>query len=313
MASRDYCDLGHNVDVGWCGSYRLNQSIDELWGRCGLSGKCRDVLETGLAGRTVVVTGANANIGRGIALAFAAEDANVVVVGRDEVQGAKVCSQLLERGARDVLWRACDVTDRLQVDAMADAVRDRFGAVDVLVNGVGGNVGMDAFAESDPEEWQRDIDLTFVSTLNCTHAVLPGMIGRRHGRIINIGSTSGIVGDSLLAVYSAMKGAVHAFTKVLAKEVGVHRVTVNAIAPYATYPDGPDAISTGSRWHPDGVFAQLMAERAEELVSISRRTVLDRQFAFPAEIGSAAVYLASDPAAFVTGQVLSVDGGTQLA
>jgi 2-hydroxycyclohexanecarboxyl-CoA dehydrogenase len=284
-----------------------------LFDRSRFEQKVQDQVETGLAGRTVVVTGANANIGRGVALAFAAEDVNVAVIGRDEVQGAKVCSQLLERGARDVLWQGCDVTDRTQVDAMAEAVRDRFGAVDVLVNGVGGNVGMDAFAESDPGDWQRDIELTFVSTLNCTHAVLPGMIERRRGRIVNIGSTSGIVGDPLLAVYSAMKGAVHAFTKVLAKEVGQQGITVNAIAPYSTYPDGPDAISTGSRWHSDGLFANLMADRAEELMSIARRTVMERQFAYPSEIGSAAVYLASDAAAFVTGQVLAVDGGTQLA
>ncbi|OBB33784.1 short-chain dehydrogenase [Mycolicibacterium peregrinum] len=270
-------------------------------------------METGLAGRTVVVTGANANIGRGIALAFAAEDTNVVVVGRDREQGAKVCKHLLERGARDALWQACDVTDHGAVAAMSATVRDKFGAADVLVNGVGGNTGMDAFAATDPAGWRDDIDLTVVSTLNCTHAFLPSMIEQRRGRIINIGSTSGIVGDPLLAVYSAMKGAVHAFTRVLAKEVGVHGITVNAVAPYSTFPDGDDAISSGSRWHPDGIFMRLMSARADELTSIGRRTVLERQFAFPAEIGAAVVYLASEAAAFVTGQVLSVDGGTQIA
>lgn len=275
--------------------------------------RCSEQLETGLAGRTVVVTGANANIGRGIALAFAAEGANVVVVGRDRIQGAKVCDLLLERGASGVLWQACDVTVRDEVNAMAVAVGERFGGIDVLVNCVGGNVGMNAFAESDPQTWQRDIDLTFVSTLNCTHAVLPSMIERRHGRIINIGSTSGIVGDPLLAVYSAMKGAVHAFTTVLAKEVGAHGVTVNTVAPYSTFPEGDEAISTGSRWHPNGVFANLMVDRAEELMSIARRTVLERQFAYPSEIGAATVYLASDAAAFITGQTLSIDGGTQVA
>lgn len=271
-------------------------------------------METGLDGHTVIVTGGNANIGRAIALAFAAEGANVVIVGRDEAQGRRVCDRLVEAGARDVLWQAADVTDRAQVVAMVAAVRDRFGVVDVLVNNVGGNVGIDAFAESDPETWEQDIALNMMTTLNCTHAVLPGMIERGSGRIINIGSTSGIVGDPLLAVYSAMKGGVHAFTKVLAKEVGKQGITVNAIAPYGTLPeDGEQDVSSGSRWHPDGTFARLAATRREELHSIGRRTLLQRQTAFPKEIGAAAVYLASDAAAFVTGQVLAVDGGTQLA
>lgn len=271
-------------------------------------------METGLEGRTVLVTGGNANIGRGIALAFAAERANVVIVGRDEVQGRRVCGQLLDRGAKDVLWQAADVTDRTQVGAVVAAVHERFGAVDVLVNNVGGNVDLDAFVDSDPKTWDQDITLNIMSTLNCTHAVLPGMIGRGYGRIINIGSSSGIVGDSLLAVYSAMKGAVHAFTKVLAKEVGKQGITVNAVAPYGTLPDDREqGVSSGSRWHPDGIFARLATTRGEELHSIGRRTVLARQTAFPAEIGAAVVYLASDAAAFTTGQVLSVDGGTQLA
>lgn len=270
-------------------------------------------METGLGGRTVVVTGAAANIGRGIALAFAAEGAQLVVVGRDDAQGRRVCGQLIERGARDALWQRCDVTDRGQVDAMVLAVHEGFDHVDVLVNCVGGNVTMDAFVDSDPADWERDIALNITSTLHCTQAVLPAMIEQGRGRIINIGSTSGIVGDPLLAVYSAMKGAVHAFTRVLAKEVGKHGITVNAIAPYGTYPQGDEDISAGSRWHPDGLFARLLSTRAEELRSIGRRTVLERQFAVPAEIGAAAVYLASDSAGFVTGQVLPVDGGTLIA
>ena len=271
-------------------------------------------METGLAGRTVIVTGGNANIGRGIALAFAAEHAHVVIVGRDEVQGLRVREQLLERGAKDALWHAADVTQRAQVDAMVDAVRGRFGAVDVLVNNVGGNVDFDAFVDSDPRTWEQDIALNFTSTLHCTHAVLPGMIERSSGRIINIGSTAGLVGDPLLAVYSAMKGAVHSFTRVLAKEVGPKGITVNAIAPYGTVPqDFSLEVSRGSRFHPDGVIARAAATRAAEMATIARRTVLARPFALPAEIGAAAVYLASDAAAFVTGQVLAVDGGTQIA
>src|ERR1700678_4827204 len=112
---------------------------------------------TGLNGRNVVVTGGNANVGRGIALAFAAEEANVVIVGRDEVQGVRVREQLVERGAKEALWRVADVTDLAQVEAMINEVIDRLGPVDVLVNNVGGNVDMDDFVDSDPSTWQRDI------------------------------------------------------------------------------------------------------------------------------------------------------------
>lgn len=267
-----------------------------------------------MQGRTVVVTGGNANIGRGIALAFAAEGANVVIVGRDEEQGRRVHGQLLERGAKDALWHAADVTDREQVDGMVKRVRERFGPIDVLVNNVGGNVDMDDFVDSDPATWQQDITLNIISTLNCTHAVLSGMIERSYGRIINIGSTAGLIGAIKLAVYSAMKGAVHAFTRVLAKEIGGKGITVNAIAPYGTMPDDPEHdVSSGSRYHPSGLMARLMETRADELMTIGRSTAVGRQTAFPHEIGAAAVYLASDAAAFVTGQVLCVDGGVQLA
>ncbi len=271
-------------------------------------------MDTGLAGRTVIVTGGNSNIGRGIALALAAEGVNLVVAARDEAQGRRVLGEAADRGAKDTLWCSTDVTDRAQVDEMVAAVRERNGRVDVLVNNVGGNVDFANFVDSDPATWEQEIVLNMGSTLNCTHAVLPGMIERSSGRIVNIGSTAGLIGDPMLAVYSAMKGAVHAFTRVLAKEVGVHGITVNAVAPYGTYPDDWEHdVSTGSRWHPDGVIARAAATRADELATIGRRTNLPRQAAFPAEIGAAVVYLASDAAAFVTGQVLTVDGGVLLA
>ena len=270
-------------------------------------------METGLAGRTVVVTGGNANIGKGISLAFAGEHANVVVVGRDEVHGHRTVELARDRGAAAAMWHAADVTDRAQVLTMVDAVEDRFGTVDVLVNNVGGNVGVDRFVDSDPQTWEKDIALNMTSTLNCTHAILPGMIGQKRGRIINIGSTSGLIGDPLMAVYSAMKGAVHAFTRVLAVEVGRDGVTVNAIAPYGTLPDDwVEDVSAGSRFHPDGVISRAVATRGPEMATIGRQTVLERQTAYPREIGAAAVYLASEDAAFVTGHTLTIDGGTSL-
>lgn len=271
-------------------------------------------METGLAGKSVLVTGATANIGRAIAFAFAGEGCRLGVVGRDAQRGTAICEELREAGAGDAVWHAADVTDLSAVTEMVAAVTDRLGPVEVLVNNVGGNCDVGLFTDSHPPDWDREIALNFTSTLNCTHSVLPSMIRRSTGRIINIGSTSGIVGDPALAIYSAMKGAVHAFTKVLAKEVGQQGITVNAIAPYGTAPDDIERdTSAGSRWRPGELMTQLLDTKGDVMAVMARKTLLERQLAKPSEVAAAAVYLASDAAAFVTAQVLCVDGGTLVA
>jgi 2-hydroxycyclohexanecarboxyl-CoA dehydrogenase len=271
-------------------------------------------MDTGLAGRVVVVTGATANVGKGIALAFAEEGARVVVVGRDAAAGEKVVAAARERGAADALWQAADVTDEAAVRTMVEAVVARFGTVDVLVNNVGGHADLGAFADTVPAQWRHDIDINLTSTLLVTHTVLPHMLAQGSGRIVNIGSMAGLVGDRLLAVYSAAKGAVHAFTRVLALELGKSGITVNAVAPYATRSDDPDEeFSTGSRYHPEhGLLTHAMRDRMAELSTMGRPTALERGRAYPSEIGAAAVYLASAQAAFVTGQVHQVEGGVTL-
>jgi 2-hydroxycyclohexanecarboxyl-CoA dehydrogenase len=271
-------------------------------------------VDTGLAGKVVIVTGATANIGRGIALAFAGEGARVVVVGRDVEAGERVCALARERGAPEVLARPTDVTVESDVDGLVTDVMARFGRIDVLVNNVGGNTAIGPFASSSPRQWRADLDANLFSTLLCTHAVLPHMLACGSGRIINIGSMAAIVGDRLLAVYSAAKGGVHAFTRVLALEVGKAGITVNAIAPYRTRSEDPDEeFSSGSRYHPEsGLIAKALRERPEELRTMLRETALRRQQAWPEEIGAAAVYLASAQAAFVTGQIHQVDGGIVL-
>ena len=270
-------------------------------------------MDTQLAGKVAIVTGATANIGRAIALGLAAEGVTLLVTGRDEAAGARLVSACEALCAR-AMFVPADMTDPATPARLLDAAEAR-GPVEVLINNVGGNVGAGFFATSNPDIWAADIDLNLGTVLRMTRAVLPGMIERRAGAIVMIGSTAGLVGDYMLPVYSAAKAAVHGFTKVLAKEVGQHGVRVNCVAPYGTVSRDPEAFSAGSRFNPasDRFFANgFEGVSAEDNALRSRRTVLGRPVATPEEIASLAVYLASPRAGFITGQVYPVDGGSLL-
>lgn len=268
-----------------------------------------------LAGQVVIVTGATSNIGRAIALDFAAEGARVVVVGRDEQAGARVVEQARQRGAAQAVFVRADLLHPDSAPRILEAAKT-LGDVSVLVNNVGGNVGAGFFVDSNPVTWQGDLDITLMTTLRMTHTVLPGMIARGDGRIINIGSTAGLVGDYMLPVYSAAKAAVHGFTRVLAKEVGQHGITVNCVAPYGTFSDDPADFSSGSRFNREtGFFAHATAFRdasTEDKARRSRSGPLQRQLAKPEDVSAAVLLLASKRAGFMTGQIVQVDGGTLL-
>jgi 2-hydroxycyclohexanecarboxyl-CoA dehydrogenase len=269
-------------------------------------------MNLGLDGSIAIVTGATSNIGRAIALELAAEGVRLVAVGRDLEAGARLVAEARRRGAKDAVFAAADLLDPAAPARIIEQAAN-FGPVSILVNAAGGNVDQGLFADSDPAKWQGDIDLTFGTVLRMTHAVLPGMIERKQGGIVNIGSTAGLVGDYMLPVYSAMKGAVHGFTIALAKEVGRHGIRVNAIAPYATFASDPAAFSGNSRFSADSGFLAYSAGLSEEDRAMRmRRTLVGRPFATPEEISGLAAFLASDRASFVTGQIWSVDGGALL-
>jgi len=266
-------------------------------------------METGLAGKTVIVTGGGSNIARGVVLAFAPERVKVVIADIDEVQGQKVAKKATELGAQEALVVQTDVTKYDQVEAMIKKVLGSFEKIDVVVNVVGGGLGLRPFVEMPREQFEREIALNLWSVINCTQAVLPYMIEQRSGRIINFGSNAGKTGEPNTAVYSGTKGAVIAMSKAIAREVAQYGITVNAVCPWGTLPkDLVEDVGETSRWHPAKGFMSIPPDVAAEAV----KSCPVGRFANPSDIGPAVVFLASDAAGYITGQAYSVDGGVTM-
>lgn len=261
-------------------------------------------MDLGLTGKSVVVTGAGSNIGRAIALGFAAEKAAVTIVDLDTASAQKVADLALERGAAAANVVHADVTNFDSVKAMVDAVEAKFGAIDVLVNNVGWTVDA-LFVEKKREEMEREIQLNLWSVINCTRAALDGMIARKAGAIVNIGSDAGRMGEFKQAVYAGTKGAVIAMTKSIAREVGRHGVRINVVCPGTTMPASDEETSENSIWRLDGLRAWNTAEMRAK---ISKGYPM-RRVGRPEDISAAVVFMGSPAASFITGQTLSVSGG----
>lgn len=242
-----------------------------------------------LEGKVAVVTGAGQGIGRAIAVKLTLEGAVVVVTDVDDGLAVETAG-----GLSGAVALRLDVTDREAAVAVVGGVVERFGRVDVLVN----NAGWDKaapFVDSDPADWDRAIGINLYGQLHMCRAVLPAMIGRGAGVIVNLGSDAGRVGSSGEAVYSAAKGGVIAFTKSLAREVARRGIRVNCVCP------GPTDTA---------LFASMGDERLREALV---RAIPFRRLADPADIANAVAFLASDEAGFITGQTVSVSGGLTMS
>lgn len=248
-------------------------------------------LDIRLDGRVALVTGASSGLGYASALALAETGADLVVAGRSLERLADICRAVEARG-RHAFPLAVDVRDLAQVRRMADAAFERFGRIDILVNSAGLNIPQPAL-EVTEEAWDTIMDTNAKGLFFCCQAVGRYMVAQRYGRIVNIGSTMGLVGMADRAAYCASKGAVSQLTKVLAIEWAPYNVTVNAVAP--TFVETPLTRP---------YFERIPGFREEVL----RRIPLGR-LGSPEEVAAAVVFLASDAASMITGVTLPVDGG----
>jgi 2-hydroxycyclohexanecarboxyl-CoA dehydrogenase len=258
-------------------------------------------VELGLHDRVVLVTGSGGGIGRTIAAAFAAEGAHVAVNDVNEA-GIAETVRLIEAAHGRAIGVRYDITDLAATRAMASDVERTLGRIDVLVNNAALLLNHGLFIETDPESCDREIKVILYGTMNCTRAVLPGMIGRRYGKIVNIVTDAARVGQERQVNYSAAKGGVISFTKSIAREVGRHDINVNAVSPGAT--NSPMRMEM-LRQLQESIGAQKAAEREERV----KRAYALRRLGEPDDVANAVVYLASDAGRHITGQILSVNGG----
>ena len=261
-------------------------------------------MELNLKGKSVIVTGGGSNIGRAIALAFAREGAHVSIAEIDAGQGGKVVEEARRAGAASGAVVTTDVTKWESVQAMVREVEGRVGAVDVLVNNVGWTLDR-LFVEKERAEWEKEVQINLWGMINCTRAVLDGMIARKGGVIVSLGSDAGRMGEFREAVYGACKAGVIALTKSVAREVGRHGIRLNVVCPGMTMPASAEEFGGLSMWAADVNRAWGTPEMQARIA----KAYPLRRIGKPEDVAGAVVFLASDAASFITGQTLSVSGG----
>lgn len=241
-----------------------------------------------LEDKVSLVTGAARGIGKEIALAFAGEGSNVAICDLSSEELGRVAEEIKSLG-RESLSIECDVRNSAQVKKMAKNVLDKFGRIDILINNAG--ITRDGLLVRMKEsDWDDVLTVNLKGTFNCTKAVVPSMMKHRWGRVINIASVVGLIGGVGQANYAASKAGIIGFTKSMAKELASRQITVNAVAPGFIQTD---------------MTAKLPDEQRQKMLSW---IPLGRAGA-PRDVAGVALFLASEEASYITGQVIQIDGG----
>ncbi|OGO00467.1 MAG: hypothetical protein A2Y90_05325 [Chloroflexi bacterium RBG_13_52_12] len=253
----------------------------------------------GLKGKVALVTGAGSQtgFGKGIALTLAKEGCDIIVIDKDG-EGAKKTAAEIEALGRQSMALQADVTKSAEVNKAVKTALGKFGKIDILVNNAGASTPPKSFVEKTEEEWEPDINLNLKAVFICTKAVLPQMLERKSGKIINISSGVGTMGLANSSIYSAAKAGVMAFTKALAKEVIGKGVNVNSVSPGL----GDTGFLRSSNVIKTVETPPEFTKHVNMDIPVGRMTT-------PQDIGSMTAFLASDVSGDIVGQVFDVDGG----
>lgn len=245
-------------------------------------------LRADLTGRTAIVTGASQGLGRAIALALAANGAKVACVARNESKLANTIAAIQELGGCGSAFPG-DVAQRESVEAVVDGVIDKWDRLDILVNNAG--ITRDTLLpRMSDDEWDTVINTNLRGAFLMSRAAARVMMRARYGRIINISSVSGLVGNPGQTNYSASKAGLIGMTRSLSRELAGRNVTVNAVAP-------------------GFIESEMTAVLGESIVSEVKKRIPCKRLGRPEDVGSAVLFLASSAAGYITGHVLTVDGG----
>ncbi|MDP2940917.1 MAG: 3-oxoacyl-[acyl-carrier-protein] reductase [Candidatus Omnitrophota bacterium] len=241
-----------------------------------------------LEGQVALITGAARGIGRAIALYFAGEGADIAVADVNTADAENTCREIQALGRKSIALEM-DVTDYVQVEEAVNKILDKLGKVDILVNNAG--VTRDnLLVRMSQAEWDTVLNINLKGTFNCIRAVSRPMIKQRRGKIVSIASIIGLIGNPGQANYAASKAGIIALTKSAAKELASRNINVNAVAP-------------------GFIQTEMTAKLPEELKEKMKQAIPADKFGTPEDVAAACLFLASEEASYITGQVIVVDGG----